>query len=49
MQLAVSDGQTVLARGTSLRVNVCGQRRLTLQVARPSGRGGRFAIDLTKP
>jgi hypothetical protein len=49
MQLVVSDGQTVLGRGNTVHVNVCGQRRLTLQVARPSGRGGRFAIDVTKP
>jgi hypothetical protein len=49
MSIVVSDGTTVLSRGRSLRFNVCGERRLVLRVVRPSGRGGAFSVDVTKP
>ena len=49
MSLVVSDGASVISRGRSLHVNVCGERRLVLRVVRPSGRGGAFSIDVTKP
>lgn len=49
MSIVVSDGTNVIARGRSLRLNVCGERRLVLRVVRPSGRGGAFSVDVTKP
>jgi len=49
MSIVVSDGTTVISRGRSLHFNVCGERRLVLRVVRPSGRGGAFSIDVTKP
>lgn len=49
MRLVVSDGTNVITRGGSIHLNVCGERHLVLRVVRPSGRGGAFSIDMTKP
>jgi len=48
MRLAVYNGTTLIARGASVRYQVCGQRALTLKVERLSGRGA-FTVDITKP
>lgn len=48
MSLVLSSGTTVLARGATVRVQICGQRSLTLKVERKSGSGS-FTIDVSKP
>jgi hypothetical protein len=48
MRLSLLAGKTLLARGTTARIQVCGQRQLTLKVERTSGRGT-FTIDISKP
>jgi hypothetical protein len=48
MQLALWAGGKVVARGTSVRYAICGQRGLTLRVERTKGSGS-FTVDLSKP
>lgn len=49
LSLVLSDGSRVVARGsTKLHYAICGQRTLTLQVQRISGKGS-FTVDLSKP
>jgi len=48
MRLDLYNGSTLLARGSTVRYRVCGQRALTLKVERLSGRGA-FSVQLTKP
>jgi hypothetical protein len=48
MRLALYNGTTLIARGATIRYQVCGVRALTLKVERLSGRGA-FTVDVTKP
>ena len=48
MRLAVYSGNTLLGRGSSVRLQICGQRQLRLKVERTSGSGA-FTIDISKP
>jgi hypothetical protein len=48
MRLALYNGSTLVARGATVRYEVCGQRSLTLKVERTSGRGA-FSIFVSKP
>jgi hypothetical protein len=48
MTLALYAGAALVAHGTSVRYQVCGQRALTLKVQRASGRGS-FTVDVSKP
>ena len=48
MRLDLYRGSTVVARGATVRFQLCGQRTLTLKVERLSGRGA-FSVQLTKP
>jgi hypothetical protein len=48
MTLALYAGAALVAHGTSVRYQVCGQRALTLKVQRTSGRGS-FTVDVSKP
>ena len=44
----VLDGSGLVARGTKIRFDICGQRSLTLKVQRLSGSGA-FTVDVSKP
>jgi len=48
MQLALYNGGTLVARGGTIRFQVCGERSLTLKVQRVSGRGA-FSLFVTRP
>lgn len=48
MRLALYSGKTLLARGRTVRFEVCGQRALTLKVERLAGAGA-FTVDISKP
>lgn len=48
MRLALYAGSSLVASGTSVRYDICGQRSLTLKVQRLSGRGA-FTVDISKP
>lgn len=48
MRLALYAGGKVVARGTSVRFDICGQRALTLKVERVKGKGA-FTVDISKP
>ena len=48
MTLALYSGSTLLAHGTAIRYEICGQRALTLKVERRSGAGS-FTVDISKP
>ncbi len=48
-RLELYAGPTLVARGrTNVRLQICGQRALTLKVERLSGRGS-FTVDISKP
>jgi len=48
MSLALYSGSTLLAHGTTVHYEICGQRALTLKVERQSGAGA-FTVDISKP
>ena len=48
MKLALYNAGTLVARGGTIRFQVCGQRSLTLKVQRVSGRGA-FSVFVSKP
>jgi hypothetical protein len=48
MRLSVYSGNTLLGRGSSVKLKICGQRQLRLKVERTSGSGA-FTIDVSKP
>jgi hypothetical protein len=48
MQLSVYSGKTLLGRGPTVKLRICGQRQLRLKVERTSGSGA-FTIDVSKP
>ena len=48
MLLELYAGTKLLARGATVRFDICGQRALTLKVARLSGSGA-FTVDISKP
>jgi hypothetical protein len=48
MQLLAISGRTVIARGTTIRLQICGLRKLTLKVERTAGSGA-FTVDVSKP
>lgn len=48
MSLALYSGSTLLAHGTTVQYQICGQRALTLKVERQSGAGA-FTVDISKP
>ena len=48
MTLALYTGKRLLARGTTVRWQICGQRSLTMKVQRTSGTGA-FTIAVSKP
>jgi hypothetical protein len=48
MRLALYNGGTLVTRGTSVRYEICGQRKLTLKVERLTGRGA-FTVNVSKP
>jgi hypothetical protein len=48
MRLALYNGSRLVAHGGTIRYGVCGQRSLTLQVQRVSGRGA-FTVFVSKP
>jgi hypothetical protein len=47
--LVASSGTTVLAKGTTLRLQICGARKITLQVKRATSTTGTFTVDISKP
>jgi hypothetical protein len=46
--LVATAGSTVLGKGTSVRLQICGTRKVTLQVKRTSGTGS-FTVDVSRP
>jgi hypothetical protein len=48
MRLALYSGSKLVARGTNVRYEICGQRSLTLKVERLKGAGS-FTVDVSKP
>jgi hypothetical protein len=48
MRLALYAGSRLLARGATVRYEICGQRALTLKVERLKG-AGVFTVDVSKP
>ena len=48
MRLSLYNSGTLVQRGATVRLEICGQRTLTLKVERLSGRGS-FTVDVTKP
>jgi hypothetical protein len=48
MRLALYSGTALVARGATIRYQVCGRRALTLKVERLSGRGA-FSVFVSKP
>lgn len=48
MRLLLYSGSTLVARGTTVRFQICGQRALTLKVQRVKG-AGTFTVDISKP
>ena len=48
MTLVLYSGGTLLAHGTAVRYEICGQRALTLKVERSAGAGS-FTVDISKP
>jgi hypothetical protein len=48
MRLSVYSGNTLLGRGSSVKLQICGQRQLRLKVERTAGSGA-FTIDISKP
>ena len=48
MRLALYSGTTLLARGKTVRFDICGERTLTLKVERLAGSGA-FTVDVSKP
>ena len=48
LKLALYNAGTLVARGGTIRFQVCGQRSLTLKVQRVSGRGA-FSVFVSKP
>ena len=47
--LVASTGNTVLAKGTTVRVQICGARTITLQVKRTTPTAGSFTVDISRP
>ena len=48
MTLVAYAGKTILGQGTTLKLQLCGQRQLKLQVKRATGTGS-FTVDVAKP
>lgn len=48
LRLALYNGTTLVARGATIRYQICGVRTLTLKIERVSG-GGAFSVFVTKP
>jgi hypothetical protein len=48
MQLLAFSGGKLVARGTTIKLQICGARKLTLKVERTSGSGA-FTVDVSKP
>lgn len=48
LRLALYTGSKLIARGTTVRYDICGQRSLTLKVERLKGVGA-FTVDVSKP
>jgi hypothetical protein len=48
MQLLAFNGATLVGRGTTIKLQICGARKLTLKVERTSGSGA-FTVDVSKP
>jgi hypothetical protein len=48
MQLLALNGATLVAHGTTIKLQICGARKLTLKVERTSGSGA-FTVDVSKP
>jgi hypothetical protein len=46
--LVAKSGSTLLGQGTTVRLQICGQRKVTLQVKRTTGTGA-FTVDISKP
>jgi hypothetical protein len=48
MQLLAFSGTTLVGHGTTIKLQICGRRKLTLKVERTAGSGA-FTVDVSKP